>query len=191
MSYKLKLGFLSLLILFTANTYAQENVEVQPDVPRGIYTAISTGQFYFLNPVDRSNFKPGWLVGFKAGYDIFKYVSAEGIFRFSFHDSSQTSPSDIPHSFVGYQLLGNLRGNYPVTRRLTLNGDIGGGVWYTNPNIKPNIGQAARSMFTFGGGVQYFLRMKGLVMGLDPSFGVVRDLEGLVFQMTGYLRYTF
>jgi len=191
MMERLKFGLIGLLFLFNGRVLGQENVEVQPDVPRGFYLAMTTGQFYFLNGIDRSNYKNGWLVGMKAGYDIFKYVSAEGVFRFSFHDSSQTSPSDIPNSFVGYQVLGQLRGNYPITRRLTVSGDLGGGVWYTNPNISPNVGQAARSMFTFGGGLQYFLRMKGLVMGMDPSFGVVRDLQGAIFQMTGYLRYTF
>lgn len=164
-----------------------------PDVPRGFYTGLYTGMIYFVNSQDRALFGEGWLVGLKAGYDIFKFLQVEARLGFSGHNSSPQGVSNpgIPRSFMAYQAQGFIRGGYPVMRRLTLTADIGGGLWYTRPNQKANIGTASRGMMTGGLGIQYFIRMRGLSMGLEPSMSVIQDLEGPIATMAGYVRYTF
>jgi len=176
---------------FSRGLMSQEAVDDTQDVPRGFYVGMSTGQIYFLNQNDRRVFEDAWVVGLRAGYDLIKYLSIEGQFRFSGHDTSTQGQSGVPNSFLAYQGLGFLIGNYPVTRRLTLFANAGGGLWYTNPNQKEIVGTAYRGMFTAGLGLQYFLKVKGLAMGLDPSLSIIKDLQGAVLQATGYLRYTF
>lgn len=170
-----------------------ETIEAQPDVPRGLYVGLYTGMIYFLDQTDRTLFREGWLVGVKAGYDIFKYLQVEARLGFSGHNSTPEGISNpgIPRSFLAYQAQGFLRGGYPILRRLTLTADLGGGLWYTRPNQKRNVGQQARGMITGGLGVQYFIRMKGLSMGLEPSVSLIQDLQGPLATMSGYVRYTF
>jgi|GEM_PF-3987030 len=177
--------------LFCSTLLAQENVIDKRDVPRGFYAGLTTGNVYFLDSQDRQIFKDGWLVGVVAGYDVFKYLTLEGQFKFSGHNSSPKGQAGIPTSFFAYQTAGVIRGGYPITRRITLFADLGGGVWYTNPNQKAVVGNAYRGMLTGGLGIQYFLKIRGLAMGVDPSLSVIRDMKGPVLQATGYLRYTF
>lgn len=180
------------VLLFMDNSlWAQSEVTDEVDPPRGLYLALSSGQAYFLDSADRGRFKDGWIVGLKAGYDLFKYFSAEAHIKFSGHNTNVVGQSGIPNSFFAYQLGGTARGNYPVTRRITLFGDLGGGLWYTSPNARQVVGNQARPMGTFGLGVQYFLRIRGLAMGLDPSVSIVKDLSGPIAQLSGFFRYTF
>lgn len=170
---------------------AQDYIEATPDVPRGFYAGLTTGRLYFLNENDRQVFEDAWLVGFKLGYDVWKYIGFETQLRFSGINASPQGESGVPESFLSYQLIANARGLYPVTRRVSLVGELGGGFWYTAPNQKANVGTQSRGMFVMGTGVQYFLKMKGFAMGIDPSLSAIQDLKGLVLQMTGYVRYTF
>lgn len=180
-----------ILNLFPFVAFSQ--IEEQPDVRRGFYTGVSTGSIYFLDESDRRLFKEAWLVGIKAGYDIWKYLAVEAQFKFSGHNTSRagTANQGIPHSFLTYQGIGLIKVLYPITRRLSVFADVGGGFWHTDPNQKTVIGSATRGMFTGGLGIQYFLRIRGLALGLDPSLSSIRDMNGLVLQTTGYIRYTF
>lgn len=171
----------------------QAQIDDRPDVPRGLYAGLSTGQIYFVDSSDRRLYDNAWLVGLKVGYDIFKYLSAEAQFKFSGHNTSPAGQVNqgIPSSFFAYQSLLAVKGGYPVLRRLTVFAEFGGGLWYTSPNQKANVGSQSRGMATAGLGLQYFTKMKGIALGIDPSIGLIQDLSGPVAQMTGYLRYTF
>lgn len=157
----------------------------------GFYAAIGTGKFFFTDK-DRSEFADGWLIGFKLGYDFVKYAGVEIIFRTSGHESNvKTVTVGTNPSFFGYQFGGLAKGAYPITRRLFVGGGLGGGIWYTKPNQKPTRGEASRGMFMGEMNIEYYLRTRGLSIGLDPSVSGITDLKSAVFQLTGFIRHTF
>lgn len=179
--------------VFLSASALQAQVKEQPEPPRGFYVGMMTGGVYFMDSSDRRLFKDAMSLGFRLGYDVFKYLSFETQFRFSGNSSSLSGSGDegIPKTFVNYQALGVLRALWPISRRFSGFFDAGAGLWYSNPNMKAVIGQAARISFMGGAGLQYFLRIRGLAMGADVSLASVRDLKGLVLQPNVYLRYTF
>ncbi len=163
------------------------------DVPRGLYMGIGGGYWYFTDSDDRFLFGDAWVTSLKLGYDIFKYLGVEVQYRFSGHQNSSAGVASrtIPQSHWSHQVLGIVRGMYPISRRWTVSLDAGGGLWLTRPNIKPTITQDARGLGTVGLGVQYFTRITGVVIGLDPTASLGTDLNSPVIQASGYIRYTF
>lgn len=186
-----RLFFSLSLFLVSSSLFSLERFEDRQEVKRGIYFGAMTGEFYFLDSADRARYGDAWLVGMKAGYDVLKYLSVEGRFKFSAHSANPVGLQNLPPTFVAYQSQLVVRGGYPVFRRLTLFADVGGGLWISSPNILPTIGNAMRPMATFGLGFQYFTKMRGLTVGLEPNIGVIRDLNGPIAQLQGHLRYTF
>lgn len=157
----------------------------------GFYAAIGTGMFFFTDQ-DRSQFADGWVVTLKAGYDFLKYLGVEAQFRTSGHENNiKTSSAGVEPSFFGYQMMGLVKGAYPITKRLYVGGGVGGGFWYTKPNMKPTVGQANRGMFVGEMNIEYFLRTKGLSIGLDPQVSAIKDLKSMAMQLTGFIRHTF
>jgi len=157
----------------------------------GFYSGITTGALFYTAG-DRSLFEDGWVVGFKAGYDFIKYVGVEGMFKFSAHDSRFGSPAQgTPFSFMVYQYIAQLKGHYPITSRLRIEFGAGGGAFDSHPNQKRTVGDGMRGMGYGEFGVQYFTRIRGLSIGLDPSVAGVQNLKGAVVQATGFVRYTF
>lgn len=177
--------------LIAADSSIDDRTIHAPAKRQGLYAAISAGQLIFTG-TDRLNYKDGYVVGLKAGYDVMKYLGAELVFKFSGHDASTNAVSQgRPTSFFVYQYLAQLKGAYPLTQRFHLDAGIGGGLWSSNKNMSPRIGQANKGIFYGELGCEYFFRTRGLSMGVDPSFGTVVDLKGVVVQLTGFLRYTF
>lgn len=185
--------FLLLSVGFGPGLVSAQIASQQEPPPRGIYVGMSTGQIAFVNSQDRQLYGDSLLIGLKAGYDIFRYLSVEAQARFSGHQTSQAvgNPSGIPTSFLAFQGLGVLRGLYPITRRVSLTGELGGGFWMSDPNQRPTTGNRFRAMATGGLGLQYFLRIRGLAMGIDPQLSVIQDFTGPAVQTLVYLRYTF
>lgn len=173
---------------------ANENVKeiMHPGAERtGFYTSLETGQLFFSGN-DRLNFKDGWLVGLKLGYDIWKYTGIEFVTKFSGHDSTNAGRSSgRPTSFFVYQFLGQLKGAFPLTQRFHLEGGVGGGMWTSNKNMFPSGGSATKGIFYGELGCEYFFRTRGISMGINPSVGGVQGLKSAVVQLTGFLRYTF
>ncbi|TVQ78641.1 MAG: hypothetical protein EA369_06465 [Bradymonadales bacterium] len=179
---------------FFACVSAETRGANQEPPPRGIYLGMTTGPIYFMGASDRRLYGDSWVVGLRAGYDFFPYLGLEAQVRFSGHDTSRQlseGPDQIPTSFWAIQGLAILRGSYPFTRRLSVSAEVGGGTWYTNPNQNPRLRGSYRLMATGGLGLQYFLRIRSLAMGLDPQLSIVQDLEAPVLQATAYIRYTF
>ena len=131
------------------------------------------------------------LVGLKSGYDIWKYFGIEGQFKVSGHDTTIGSTvGNIPFSFFAYQLVVQFKGMYPITDRLHIEGGLGGGLFYSSPNFNSNFSATRGSVYgEFG--IEYFMRSRGISVGLDPSFTIVTDLKSAVIQATGFVRYTF
>lgn len=171
----------------------QRPIDDRKDVKRGFYSGLGTGMFYFTDATDRQTYRDGWLIAFKIGYDLFKYFGLETQYRLSFHDTAPqgTAQGSVPRSYRSHQLLGILRGGYPISRRWQTSLEAGGGLWVTAPNVKPNISGAGRGQAYFALNIQYFFKMRGLGVGLDPSLSLVSDMKGPVLQASGYLRYVF
>lgn len=181
------LAALSNLSLFAAEDHSAFH---PPAVRQGFYTGLSTGRTFFTAG-DRTSYKDGWVVGFKLGYDLWDYLGAEAVFKLSGHPSSfETTSQYIPKSFFAYQYLLQLKGSYPITQRLHAELGLGGGFFYTSPNLN-SLNQVNRAMFYSEMGLQYFMRTRGISVGLDPSISGVQNLKGAVVQLTGFVRYTF
>jgi hypothetical protein len=181
------IGFVAPLWLLAAE---EQSAFHAPAVRKGFYTGLSTGRTVFTG-LDRSLYKDGWVVGFKLGYDIFSYLGAEAVFKLSGHPSTLgTTSAAIPKSFFVYQYLLQLKGNYPITQRLHVELGAGSGFFYSSPNQNA-LTNANRAMFYGELGLQYFMRTRGISVGLDPSFSAVQNLKGAVIQLTGFVRYTF
>lgn len=190
---------LSLAILFSFSVQAADEPlsgaerlqsDIRPGAKReGFYTALTTGQLFFTGN-DRLNYHDGWLIGMKAGYDLWKYIGFEGIFKFSGHSttSQAVSSGQIATSFFVYQFLGQLKGSYPLTQRFHIDAGIGGGIWHSSPKMRT---QSTRGEFYGELGCEYFMRTRGISMGIDPSIGAVTNLKSAVVQLTGFFRYTF
>ena len=75
-------------------------------VRKGFYTGLSTGRLMYTSS-ERNLYTDGWVVGFKAGYDIWKYLGFEGLFKFSAHSSTLgSSLANTPPSFIVYLMIG-------------------------------------------------------------------------------------
>ncbi len=178
-------------LLISMKLFAAQELTLHPGaIRKGFYTGLSTGRLFFTGD-DRSLYRDGWVVGFKAGYDIIKYLGAEVLVKFSGHSSTTgTRLVNIPLSFFAYQLIGQVRGSYPITNRLYAELGLGGGLFMSDPNQNRN-SSSNRLMFYGEMGFEYFMRSRGISVGLDPSIAVIKDLKSAVIQTTGFLRYTF
>ncbi|MDB5038929.1 MAG: hypothetical protein JWQ35_2457 [Bacteriovoracaceae bacterium] len=159
-------------------------------VRKGFYTGMTTGRLFFTGN-DRLLYKDGWVIGFKLGYDIWKYLGLETDFKLSGQPSTEGSiVANVPKSFFVYQYIAQLKGGYPITQRLYAEAGIGGGLFIGSPNMNRTV-SATRSMFYAEMGLEYFMRTRGISIGLDPSIAGVANLQGAVIQTTGFVRYTF
>lgn len=157
----------------------------------GFYAAIGTGMFFFTDK-DRTDFGDGWVIGLKAGYDFLKYLGLEFQFRTSGHESNvKTVTAGNEPSFFGYQFMGLVKGAYPITHRLYVGGGLGGGMWITKPNAKGVRGKSTEGMFVGEINLEYFLRTKGLSIGIDPQITAIRNNKSIAMQLTGFIRHTF
>lgn len=191
----MKLHFYLIFILlgfFLFSDVFAENERMVPGAERtGLYTSLETGQLIFTGN-DRLNYKDGWLVGLKLGYDIWKYTGIEFVTKFSGHDSTTRGRAEgRPASFFVYQILGQLKGAFPLTQRFHLEGGVGGGLWHSNSSMLPRGGEATKGTFYGELGCEYFFRTRGMSAGVNPSLGGVQGLKSAVVQLTGFFRYTF
>lgn len=159
------------------------------DVRRGFYTGVSTGGIYFTEG-DKTDFDNGMIVGVKGGYDLNQWFGAELNLFISGHESAPVAQSTPPTFFL-FQPMILVRGGYNITRRFNLSGVAGAGLFYSTPNMKPNVGSGTRGVFSGGMEMDYHLKSRGLSIGLQPLLSGVTDLRSVVLQFTGHVRYTF
>jgi hypothetical protein len=177
--------------MLSSSLFAAEETTYQQIERNGLYTGMTTGYLYYTGN-DRLLYQDNWVVGLKAGYQIFRYVAVEALFKFSAHQANVISPTQgIPNSFFTYQTILQAKGSWHLTDRVRLNVGGGAGFFSTSPNQKSAVGGSMRPMGYGEVGAEYFLKMKGFSLGLDPSIAGVRDLKAPVVQLTGFIRYTF
>ncbi len=156
----------------------------------GFYAGLSTGKIFFTGS-DRQLYTDAWVVGLKAGYDLFQYFGFELQLKYSAHDTTLLAPSaTTPTAFTALQLIGAGKVAYPVLRRLKLGITAGGGFFYSTPSMQ-SIQSQARAMGYGSLDIEYFMRIKGMSIGLDPSIALVQNLQSAIIQTTGFVRYTF
>jgi hypothetical protein len=181
---------LAFVLLSAPQAYAKKTLH--PGAHKeGFYSGISGGRVFYTG-TDRTLFQDAWVTGFRFGYDFYKYLGVEAGFKISGHEATTgTGLITVPKSFFVFQGLAIVRGSYPIIKRLYINAGVGGGLWYSSPNQKTTSSSASRGMFYGDLGIEYFLRNRGVSIGLDPSLSAVQGLKGAVVQFTGFVRYTF
>jgi hypothetical protein len=190
-----KSWLLSLIFVLTSwnsSVFAAEEVGQFASGARkqGLYSALELGGLFMLG-LDRE-FSNGWVVGVKAGYDVFRTFGFEGFLRFSGHESNNlTVTSGVTPTFFAYQVGGLFKGAYPITRRLFVGAGVGGGAFITHPNSKPTRTSATHGMFTAEVSAEYFMRTRGISLGLNPSISGIQNHKSAVLQASSYLRYSF
>jgi len=157
---------------------------------QGLYTALELGGLFFSG-FDRE-FSNGWVVGVKAGYDIFRMLGLEGYLRFSGHQSNNwTQTSGVTPTFFIYQTGALLKFAYPITRRFFVGIGAGGGVFVTRPNHKIGRTSGVHGMASGEGSIEYFTRTRGISFGLSSSISGVETHKSAVIQAATYMRYSF
>lgn len=184
------LAFVFFLQVISAYGAEETGAFHPPAIRKGFYSGLSTGKLFFLGN-DRSLYNEGWVVGFKLGYDIFQYMGIEAVYKLSGHESNiGSTQKSLAKTFFVHQIIAQLKGSYPITKRLHVDLGLGGGLFESQPNFNSNA-DVHRTMFYGELDIEYFMRSRGISIGLDPSLAFVRGMNSAVLQTTGFVRYTF
>jgi hypothetical protein len=178
-----------------AQVTQEPNAVVFPDpakFARGFYTEGEVGAVVFFGHV-ADDVGPGFAVGGRFGYDIFRWLAVQAHLLGSTHETRGDTP-------VSGQLLQTYQGT--VEGKLTLRfrqasifAEGGLGAARMSTNVLYALGLARyRTGFTVGGGggFDYHSLSRHFSVGLRAGFYTLRDVESSQdLIVTTYLRYTF
>jgi hypothetical protein len=179
----------------SAQVTSEPNAVIFPDpakFARGYYTEGEIGAVIFLGQA-ANDVGPGFAVGARFGYDIFRWFSLQAHLLGSTHETKGDTA-------VSGQLLqtyqGMLEGKLTLRfRQTSLFAEGGLGAARMSTNVLYTLGLARyRTGFTAGGGggVDYHSLSRHFSVGLRGGYFWLRDIEGSQdLIVTTYLRYTF
>jgi hypothetical protein len=161
---------------------------------RGLYTEGEVGAVTFLGPAGDA-VEPGFAIGARVGYDIFRFFSVQ------VHGLGSTHLTKAGAHPQGDQLIQTYQGTVEgkLTARfgqLSLFGEGGLGLARLSTNLLYELGveQKYRTGLTAGGGggVDYHSLSRHFSIGLRGEYYWLRDLSSSKdVIVTTYLRYTF
>ena len=206
---------------------------VPPEVERGIYTEFDFGTIAFFGGTAGDNVQPGVMAGFGIGTDIGRYLKLEFRMLNSTADSTgklyETTgevpiPTDVqnknpcPDQAPGTGpacttapdvqvslLTGGIKGVYPVSDRLELQGLIGGGVMMSNPApdqifdfnqdtqlVDPvSVESGSNPIFGGGVGIEYFTHLRHFSVGANVAAWTALGTGGTMVTLFPTIKYTF
>lgn len=168
-------------------------LEGPPSLVKGIYVGGDFGAMFFMG-LQGPDFQDGPIIGVKLGTDIFTWniftAAAELTGHFTIHDSSFFSLSSSPPSFVMAMLDGKMKLGFHLMRRLVLN-VFGGGGYLTSDPAFQYTQPRDRPYFLAGGGVEYYLHIRHLSAGFNPTVLFIDQLSGFALLATGTIKYTW
>jgi hypothetical protein len=178
-----------------AQVTSEPSAVVFPDPEKFAHGFFTEGEFgvQWFNGAASSEIGPGFAVGARAGYDIFRFLAVQVHLRGSTHQSQGDTP-------IAGQLLqlyqGRLEGK--ATLRLvqwSFFAEGGLGAARMSSNLLYARGLARyRTGFTYGGGagIDYHFLSRHFSIGLRGDFWVLSDVTNSRDASTSmYLRYTF
>ena len=178
-----------------AQVTSEPNAVIFPDpakFARGFYTEGEIGAVIFLGRV-ADDVGPGFAVGGRFGYDIFRWFSVQAHLLGSTHEIKGDTA-------VSGQLLqtyqGMLEGKLTLRFRQTslfAEGGLGGGADVDQRPLHAGAGALPDRLHRRGGGgIDYHSLSRHFSIGLRGGYFWLRDVEGSQdLIVTTYLRYTF
>lgn len=199
-----------------------------PEIERGFYTEFDFGTVLFLGGDAADNVQPGVMAGFGFGSDIGRYLKVEFRMLNSTADSSGnvyravgnipdeiqernpcpddpteacTTAPDVQISLV----TAGIKGVYPLSERLELQGLLGGGVVLGNPSpdqifefdpdaqlaTPEDVETGSTPIFGFGVGVEYFTTLRHFSVGANAAVWLVPGPGGMMATVFPTIKYTF
>ena len=194
------LSTLAAIVALPAVARAQVTEEPNPAIfpdpakfARGIYTEGEVGGVVFFGPVG-SKVAPGFGLGFRAGYDLNRFVAVQLHGLGSTHQTTFPGMPQDDQILQLYQGTAELKATYRFGQvSMFLEGGIGAARLSTNLLATVNLTKW-RTGLTAGGnlGVDYHSLSRHFSVGLRAGYFWLRDISGSQDLITvAYLRYTF
>jgi hypothetical protein len=159
----------------------------------GLYTEGELGGVMFLGPA-RDNVGPGFAIGARLGYDVFRWLAVQAHGLGSTHVTRANGRPQGDQLLQTYQATVEGKLTFRL-QQLSFFGEGGLGVARLSTNLLNQLGLARyRTGLQYGGGagIDYHSLSRHFSIGLRGELYVLRDLsnsEDVV--VTTYLRYTF
>jgi hypothetical protein len=178
-----------------AQVTAEPSAVVFPDpakFARGLYTEGEVGAVAFFGPAGR-DVAPGFAVGTRVGYDLFRWLAVQAHFLGSTHSIRGDSPQ-AGQLLQTYQAIaeGKLTIRFGQT---SLFAEGGAGLERLSTNVLYTLMlERYRIGFTAGGGggFDYHSLSRHFSVGLRGDYFWLREISGSQdLMVTTYLRYTF
>lgn len=201
-----------------------------PEIERGVYTEFDFGTIAFLGGDAAKNVQPGVMAGFGVGTDIGRYLKLEFRMLNSTADSSGTVyravdqgsiPAEVternpcpddpgtacttaPDVQVSLVTAG-IKGVYPMSDRLEIQGLFAGGVMLGNPSpdqifaFNPDtqladptsVETGSSPIFGVGAGIEYYTHLRHFSVGANAAVWVVPGPGGTMATIFPTIKYTF
>ena len=204
--------------------------DVPPEIERGVYTEFDFGTLLFLGGDAADNVQPGVMAGFGIGTDIGRHLKLELRMLNSTADSSgtiyrETGEVNIPDEITERNpcaddpnqacttapdvqaslVTGGIKGVYPLSPRLEIQGIVAGGVLLGNPSpeqmfefnpdtqlVDPtSVETGSTPIFGFGAGIEYYTRLRHFSVGANAAVWLVPGPGGMMATVFPTIKYTF
>ncbi|HLG19234.1 MAG TPA: adventurous gliding motility protein CglE [Bdellovibrionota bacterium] len=158
-----------------------------PDqVERGFSVGFDFGLLFFTGEA-RTAKNPGFQLTFTTGYDLFKYLSLEGVYSIGINEAS--AGDFVLQGGVNTILL-NLaaKAQYPLGRFYPFL-EVGPGIHYSDPEFVP--GQNNKINILIGGGIEYYTYLRHFSLYAKTSYYYILDVPVDTINIGAGLKYTF
>lgn len=168
----------------SADNLFGEFKRVPDEIERGFSIGADFGLFFVNGDTAATN--PGFQLAFTTGYDLFKYLSIEGIYTMAINEAP---PNDFQLKGGVNTFLFNLaaKAQYPIGR-LHFFGEFGPGIIYSAPEYSP--GENKKMSFLIAGGMEYYTYLRHYSLYMKGTYHIVSiPIDAL--SLSAGLKYTF
>lgn len=200
--------------------------KVPAEIERGLYTEFDFGTLAILG----SDVQPGVMAGFGVGTDLSRYLKLELRMLNATADSTgtvyrETGAVSIPQEITERNpcpdnpnqactaapdvqaslVTAGVKGVYPLSDRLEVQGLVAGGVFLGNPAPKQifdfdpdvqlvdpgSVETGSAPIVGFGGGVEYYTRLRHFSVGANVAIWIAPGVGGTMATLFPTIKYTF
>jgi len=183
------LHFVAFSLVFSQKAYSDnlfgEFKRLPDQIERGLSIGADFG-FFYLTGQKGSVSNPGFQLAFTTGYDLFDYLSVEGVYILGINEASPNDPnlSGGVNTFL-FNLA--LKGQYPLGRFYPFF-EVGPGIHYSRPEFVP--GENKKFNILFAGGLEYYTYLRHYSLYIKTSYSYIKLPIDAVTVSAG-LKYTF
>ena len=189
----LKITSLSIL-LFSATSHADnifgEFKRVPDVIERGFSVGFDFG-FLFLTkqPPSTTATNPGFNLNFTTGYDIFNYLSIEGVYMVGINQAAANDPL-LDGSVISLAFDGAVKVQYPLFERFYPFVEAGVGIYHSKPSWTfPSQNNVMN--YLFSAGAEYYTYLRHFSLYMKGTYVYVQKIDPKLLTVTLGLKYTF